>query len=230
GDQLNVRLVSPDFKAAITADVIDNRNGTYTAVTRVPWTGQVKVVALIAHYRETFRMTLYRQRVFKSHHWFVGNFVNDKVGEATPCLPYPHLPAHSSDELCNLTEVNGAPWYCGKPVKADFLNCSHFVTTRRLSDMSKIPLSDTEAEIHKTPRSVIPNDLVLSVIPDVTSNVTVVPSAKQKCEEINLSLTFDYNNSFGFYYLNEWRPLTCQLPQLNSSDIIQCIAHKKASC
>ncbi|KAK0048516.1 NXPE family member 3 [Biomphalaria pfeifferi] len=197
GDQLNVRLISPDFKAAITADVIDNRNGTYTAVTRVPWTGHVKVVALIAHYRETFRMTLYRQRVFKSHHWFVGNFLNDKVGEATPCLPFPHLPAHSSDELCNLTEVNGAPWYCGKPVKADFLNCSHFVTTRRLSDISTIPLSDTEAEIHKTPRSVIPNDLVLSVIPDETSNETVVPSPKQKCEEINLSLTFDYNNSFG---------------------------------
>ncbi|KAK0048517.1 NXPE family member 3 [Biomphalaria pfeifferi] len=208
GDQLNVRLVSLDINASIAADVIDNGDGTYTAVSCVPWSGDVEVIAEIAHHRETFRLELYRQRVFKSTFWFVGNFVNGKVGEATPCLPFPHLPAHSSYELCNLTEVNGAPWYCGKPVKTRFLNCSHFVSTKRMNDFSYLPLSETEAQLSKIAGSVIDSDLVLNVLPDETSNNTVITLPKLKCNERNLSLTFEYNNWFGFYYLNEWRPLT----------------------
>ncbi|KAK0048522.1 NXPE family member 3, partial [Biomphalaria pfeifferi] len=59
------------------------------------------------------------------------------------------------------------------------------------------------------------------------SNETVLPLPLLKCNERDLSLTFKDNNSFGFFYLGEWRPLTCQLPQVNSSFVIDCLGETK---
>ncbi|KAK0043159.1 NXPE family member 3, partial [Biomphalaria pfeifferi] len=231
GDQINVWITSDDPKASVAADVIDNRNGTYTVLTRLPWCGKVKVMAVIAHHREMFRMDFYTQRIFKASYLFAGSFVNDKVAEFTPCSPLPYIPGHASEELCNLTELNGEPWYCARPVKVKFLNCSHFSGTRRFNNFDNLPLSETETWLRAINRTNTPlhiaSNISLNVIPDETSTETTLPLPKLRCDERNLSSTFDDTNSCGYFYKDEWRPFTCQLPPLNSSSIVQCLSKRK---
>ncbi|KAK6958587.1 NXPE family member 3, partial [Biomphalaria glabrata] len=61
GDKVDVWLSSDDVLAAITADVTDNQDGTYTAVTILPWSGTVNVKATIAHHKELLRTVMYLQ-------------------------------------------------------------------------------------------------------------------------------------------------------------------------
>ncbi|KAH9495288.1 hypothetical protein Btru_016333, partial [Bulinus truncatus] len=231
GDVINVWLVSDNPKASIAADVTDHRNGTYTAVTVLPWSGDVTVMAGIAHHREKFRMMFYIQRIFKTTHWFEGFFESVNVSEATPCLPFPSLPGHSKDELCNFTEINGSPWYCGRPVKKDFLNCSHYTSVMRLADVCSPPLKPTESWLLVTPHDnshfLIPSSIVIHVLPDEMSKSNVVSLPQLKCHERNMSLTFEENFSYGFFFHGVWRPLTCQLPEMTTESLARCLKDTK---
>ncbi|KAH9495287.1 hypothetical protein Btru_016332 [Bulinus truncatus] len=301
GDVINVWLVSGNPKASIAADVTDHRNGTYTAVTVLPWSGDVTVMAGIAHHREKFRMMFYIQRIFKTTHWFEGLFEYINASEATPCLPFPSLPGHSSDELCNFTELNGSPWYCGRPVKKDFLNCSHYTSVMRLADVCSPPLTPTENWLLVTPHDyshfLIPINIVIHVLPDEmsmsfspislitdeksmsfspislitdetfmsfspislitdempmsfspislitdetsmsfspislitdeTSKSNVVKLPQLKCHERNMSLTFEENFSYGFFFHGIWRPLSCQLPEMTTESLVRCLKDTK---
>ncbi|KAH9495285.1 hypothetical protein Btru_016313 [Bulinus truncatus] len=227
GDILNVWLVSEKPKAAIAADVTDHSNGTYTAVTVLPWSGNVTVKAALVHQREKFRMMFYIQRIFKTIHWFVGFFESVNVSEATPCLPFPSLPGHSSDELCNFTELNGSPWYCGRPVKKDYLNCLHYTSVRRLAENSNPPLTPTETWLLWTPHDqrpfFLPNNISIHVSTDEMSKADVISLPQLKCSERDMSLTFQENNSYGFFYNGSWRPSTCQLPELTTKLLVDCL-------
>ncbi|KAI8796427.1 NXPE family member 3, partial [Biomphalaria glabrata] len=231
GDLINVWLVSDAPKASIAADVLDHRNGTYTAITVLPWCGKVKVMAAIAHQREKFRLMFYIQRVFKTTYWFAGNFHSPNASEYTPCLPHPYIPGHAGNDVCNLTDMLGSPYFCGRPVKTEFLNCSDFISTKRLNDFSNLALSETETWLLHTPREKRPffisNNISITVVPAQASNETVLSFSRLKCNERKLSLSFKDNNSFGFFYLGEWRPLTCDLPKLNSSQLRECLADTK---
>ncbi|KAK7002654.1 NXPE family member 3 [Biomphalaria glabrata] len=231
GDLINVWLVSDAPKASIAADVLDHRNGTYTAITVLPWCGKVKVMAAIAHQREKFRLMFYIQRVFKTTYWFAGNFHSPNASEYTPCLPHPYIPGHAGNDVCNLTAMLGSPYFCGRPIKTEFLNCSDFISTKRLNDFSNLALSETETWLLHTPREKRPffisNNISITVVPAQASNETVLSFSRLKCNERKLSLSFKDNNSFGFFYLGEWRPLTCDLPKLNSSQLRECLADTK---
>ncbi|KAH9495290.1 hypothetical protein Btru_016342 [Bulinus truncatus] len=200
GDKIEVWLVGDDIKAAITADVIDNMDGTYTAETLLPWSGSVKVMAAIAHHRELFRTMAYIQRVFKTTHWFTGNFISPRASEATPCSPFPSLPEYPLEQICNLTDVNGLPWYCGRPVKSDELNCSHFQSVTKLDLPSYLPLAEAEEMlINMTEQKrpfLIPNDIVIKVVP-----VSIIEVDHDKYFLTELIQTFS---------LGTWRPLDCK--------------------
>uniref|UniRef100_A0A2C9MA65 NXPE C-terminal domain-containing protein n=1 Tax=Biomphalaria glabrata TaxID=6526 RepID=A0A2C9MA65_BIOGL len=170
-------------------------------------------------------------RVFKTTYWFAGNFHSPNASEYTPCLPHPYIPGHAGNDVCNLTDMLGSPFFCGRPIKTEFLNCSDFISTKRLNDFSNLALSETETWLLHTPREKRPffisNNISITVVPDQASNETVLSFSRLKCNERKLSLSFKDNNSFGFFYLGEWRPLTCDLPKLNSSQLRECLADTK---
>ncbi|XP_055872838.1 NXPE family member 3-like isoform X3 [Biomphalaria glabrata] len=230
GDKIEVWLVSKDLKAAIAADVTDNSDGTYTAVTLLPWSGSVKVNAAIAHHRELFRTMCYIQRVFKTTHSFVGNFISGTASEATPCSPFPSLPEYSQDEMCNFTAINGFPWFCGRPVKRDYLNCSHFVSVTKLNLPSYLPLTEAEEKLlnmTETQRPfLIPNNITIKVVPADASNAAkVLPPPQEKCNQRSLAMTFEERNSDGFFYKGKWRPLNCELPNVDLEFLLKCLSN-----
>ncbi|CAL1537195.1 unnamed protein product, partial [Lymnaea stagnalis] len=226
GDSVWVWLVTNDLGASIAADVVDNKDGSYTATTILPWSGRVQVKATISHHRELFRTNLYIQRLFTTTHWFTAKFKNNAGSETTPCSPLPFLPGFPETEVCNLTDVNGFSWFCGKPVKNDLLNCTDFVSSKKLNVPSYYPLTEAEEELivmSETKRPfMIPNKITIQVLPAQTGT-EVFPQPDLPCSKRNLSLTFDDVNSSGFFYNKTWRPLACQLPQVDKEFLRTCL-------
>ncbi|CAL1535995.1 unnamed protein product, partial [Lymnaea stagnalis] len=228
GDSVWVWLVTNELGASIAADVVDNKDGSYTATTVLPWSGRVQVRATISHHRELFRTNLYIQRLFTTSHWFTAKFKNNAGSETTPCSPLPFLPGFPEPEVCNLTDVNGFPWFCGKPVKKDLLNCSDFVSSKKLNVPSYFPLTEAEEElilISETNMEVI-HMFKLTINSSVNvdeKDTQVVLKPDLTCNKRNLSLTFDDINSSGFFYNKTWRSLSCQLPPVDKEFLRTCL-------
>ncbi|CAL1535998.1 unnamed protein product [Lymnaea stagnalis] len=226
GDSVWVWLVSNELGASIAADVVDNKDGSYTASTILPWSGRVQVKATISHHRELFRINLYIQRLFTTSHWFTAKFKNNAGSETTPCSPLPFLPGFPEPEVCNLTDVNGFPWFCGKPVKKDLLNCSDFVSSKKLNSPGYYPLTEAEEELilmSETKRPfMIPNNIAISVLP-AQNDTQLIPQPELPCSKRNLSFTFEDINSSGFFYNKTWRSLACQLPQVDREFLRTCL-------
>ncbi|CAL1535999.1 unnamed protein product [Lymnaea stagnalis] len=226
GDSVWVWLVTTELGASIAADVVDNKDGSYTASTILPWTGSVRIRAAIAYHRELFRANLYIQRLFKTTYWFTSTFKSNAGSETTPCSPLPFLPGFPEPEVCNLTDVNGFPWFCGKPVKKDLLNCSDFVSSKKLNSTSYYPLTEAEEELivmleTKSP-FMIANNITIIVLPGETDK-KVFPQPDVLCDKRNLSLTFDDVSSSGFFYNKTWMPLACQLPRVEKEFLRKCL-------
>ncbi|KAI8785517.1 NXPE family member 3, partial [Biomphalaria glabrata] len=166
-------------------------------------------------------------RVYKTTFWHTGNFVSPKASEATPCSALPYLLGFRNNEFCNLTEINGFQWYCGRPVKTDVLNCSHFISVTRMDRDTIPPLTELEEWLLVTVRSLRPffiaNNISIEVVPVPTLNKTVLPLPELKCNKRKLSSTFEDTNTSGFFYKGDWRPLACQVPEVNTETVVRCL-------
>ncbi|XP_059140555.1 NXPE family member 3-like isoform X2 [Physella acuta] len=226
GDSVNLWLYNDDLGAYIAADVTDFQDGSYSATTLLPWSGVVKVNATIAYSRELYRAVLFVQRLFKTTHWFTATFATPEASETTPCLTHPELPGFTKTEVCNLTQENGGfPWYCGKPVKSQLLNCSNYATVRRLDMNSMFPLTRAEELLMRYTETrrpfLIPNDIILKVVSKSTH--LSLPLPKLQCKDRRLPDTFDDTNVSGYFFNNTWRPFACRLPEINKQFMLDCL-------
>ncbi|GFR73955.1 NXPE family member 3, partial [Elysia marginata] len=228
GDSVRVWLVgAAGLGAAITADLTDLRNGSYRATSVLPWAGKVEVKATIAHTRNLFRTVAYIQRYFTTSHWFTALWKKGAFSEATPCSPYPALPAFSADEICNLTNKNGGfPWYCGKPIKKG-LNCSDYVSARKIDYPSFLPLTAAEEELIELTESkrpfLIPSSISFDVRPKTGTTDTTLPLPTLPCNQRDFSQTFTETDQFGYLYAHQWRPFACRLPNVTADFLQQCL-------
>ncbi|XP_059146114.1 NXPE family member 3-like, partial [Physella acuta] len=222
GTSVRVWLVTDSLKAAIAADVTDNLDGTYLASCPLPWSGSVKVKATIAHHRELFRTNFYLQRLFTTTHWLLATFNDGTRSEVTPCSAVPKLPGYNVTDICNLTEVNQFPWYCGKPRD---LKCTDWTSVRKIDIPSYYPMTQAEEELIFLTESkrpfMIPSTLTFEV--SARTNATATPSPLDPCNKRNLSTTFDDVNSSGYFYNGSWRSLRCQLPVVDREFLIKCL-------
>ncbi|RUS79004.1 hypothetical protein EGW08_013215, partial [Elysia chlorotica] len=147
--------------------------------------------------------------------------------EATPCSPYPALPAFPAEEVCDLTARNdGFPWYCGRPGKKE-LTCSDYVSARKIDYPSFLPLTEAEEQLIEITESkrpfLIPNDIELDVKPlpgpvELTRRLPTLP-----CNRRDLNETFSETDQFGYLYNHSWRPFACRLPQVDAGFLQQCL-------
>uniref|UniRef100_A0A3B3YPL2 NXPE C-terminal domain-containing protein n=1 Tax=Poecilia mexicana TaxID=48701 RepID=A0A3B3YPL2_9TELE len=108
GDFLLARLHNPALFAGVAGQVLDHRNGSYTAVFSLLWEGDVVMV----HPSEQ-PDRIYFQSIFRS----------GSVTEITTCNICLKAP---QQKLCNYTDLHtGEPWFCYKPKK---LNCDTRIT------------------------------------------------------------------------------------------------------
>ncbi|GFO08604.1 nxpe family member 3 [Plakobranchus ocellatus] len=227
GDSVRIWLVNPKLGASVVADVTDLKNGSYCARSVLPWGGEVKVKATIAHTRHLFRTVMYIQRYFTASHWFTALWEKGVYTEATPCSPYPALPAFAADEICNLTNRNGGfPWYCGKPMKKD-LSCSDYISARKMDSPSFFPLTSAEEELIYLTESkrpfLIPSDITLEVKSKPDTTESTIPLPNLPCNQRDLTQTFQETEQSGYLYNNTWRPFACRLPDVNANFLQQCL-------
>ncbi len=137
-DRVFVWVKEPTRGACASGYVVDHRNGSYTGVVQVLWSGRVDIVAGIALSREAVRVLYKIHREGFIVRQLFAIFQRRFMYEMTLCFSSPYIPGYSL--VCNLTaRHDGLPWYCGHP---DVLTCAEW--TRVGASQPPWPLSDDE--------------------------------------------------------------------------------------
>lgn len=113
GDFLLARLHSPELGAGVAGQVLDHRNGLYSAVFPLLWEGSVRVEVTLVHPSEAVAVLRRLREEHPDRVFFKSLFRSGFLSETTVCnlcLPTTRQP------LCNYTDPHtGEPWYCYKP-------------------------------------------------------------------------------------------------------------------
>ena len=149
GDDIRVWFFNDSKTRRVAAHVRDLNNGSYLGTGDIPWPGSFNVGVTLAHSSAFIRLMIQIHLQLKATSGSSGMFRSPKDGvdEATMCSFSSTVPFYTSDEICNLTDANGSPWYCGKPIKKQ-LSCSDFRGTRQMPKIEtwKLPVSPIELE------------------------------------------------------------------------------------
>ncbi|XP_013079829.2 NXPE family member 4-like isoform X1 [Biomphalaria glabrata] len=229
GDEIRVWFQDKFMSGtSMSAKIEDLGNGTYIASAPASWIGTLRVHVAVTYSREYLRALVYLQLVLKSFRHIGALFKNEKASELTPCYHTEVIPGHSRSQICNMTTINGSPWFCGRPRKRQ-LDCElHFAGSRVIEGPSNIPATPAEmalflrsSEANSTVFRLVPNDIQFNVVADASEKLFLQP--KTACNEIPISETWDFESPTGFMYKNVWMPRHCHIGHLNTSYIYQDI-------
>ncbi|KAL0963523.1 hypothetical protein UPYG_G00307540 [Umbra pygmaea] len=113
GDFLLARLHSPELGAGVVGQVLDHRNGTYSAVFPLLWEGPARVEVTLVHSSEAVAVLRRLREERPDRVFFKSFFRSGFLSETTMCNLC--LPANQQP-VCNYTDLHtGEPWYCYKP-------------------------------------------------------------------------------------------------------------------
>ena len=226
GDEVRVWFKGHNNEGLVrfSADVTDLHNGSYLATARLVQHGEFQVNVGLAHSSDFTRTLLQIHLLFKSLHWSVGLFSNadGSVDEATPCTHQSNIPFHKHDEVCNLTDVNGSPWYCGKP-RNIYLSCKQFLGTLNVPNVIAEQLPVSPAQLAELKRSMIsPRIRLIEVAGGSNVNVTQRPDgvglepSKIPCNRLPAKQTWS-QTSTGYLFNpksnpsnNTWIDMSCR--------------------
>ncbi|XP_012944168.1 NXPE family member 3 [Aplysia californica] len=216
GDVVRAWLKGLDDYNRMMMEMRDHGNGTYTATVRLMWAARVaRVKVALAYPREYLRALVHLQLVMKSLKLSAGAFNNSEADEATPCSHLPLIPGHEPEDVCNLTDVNGSPWYCGRPIK-DKLNCSDFLGSRNLpmpwKERPFLPVTEAEARLldrsNFEPRiHLMGPKLEIHIEPDAKKNRLL--RSPVPCTKVKPAITWQQKSPNGFFYDEVWHPFMC---------------------
>ncbi|XP_038155694.1 NXPE family member 3-like [Cyprinodon tularosa] len=123
GDLIFARLHNPTVRAGVVGEVLDHRNGSYTAVFPLLWEGSAQVEVILIHSSEAVKVIERVNLEYPGRIFFRSLFRSGSVTEATNCNVCLMAPP---EQLCNFTDLNtGEPWFCYKPKT---LRCEHRIT------------------------------------------------------------------------------------------------------
>lgn len=113
GDFLVARLHSPELGAGVAGEVLDHKNGFYSALFPLLWVGSAQVEVTLVHSSEAVAVLRRLREERPDRVFFKSLFRLGFLSETTVCnmcLPPDQQP------LCNYTDLyTGEPWYCYKP-------------------------------------------------------------------------------------------------------------------
>lgn len=113
GDFLLAKLHSPELGAGVAGEVLDHKNGFYSALFPLLWVGSAQVEITLVHSSEAVTVLQRLREERPDRVFFKSLFRSGYLSETTVCnmcLPSDQQP------LCNYTDLyTGEPWYCYKP-------------------------------------------------------------------------------------------------------------------
>lgn len=219
GDFLLARLHSPDLGAGIVGTVQDHKNGFYSALFPLLWTGSAQVEVTLVHSSEAVAV-LQRLRQERSDRvFFKSLFRLGFLSETTVCnmcLPPDQQP------LCNYTDLyTGEPWYCYKP---KMLGCDTRVNHAKGGYLKHL-ITNNEALLFQSGVN-----LKVHIHASGPDRVNVLPPLKDKTvvESDTLNLETTKIAPSGYYYGDSWKPLNgLKIRQFNDSTVAtQCLRNK----
>lgn len=219
GDFLLARLHSPDLGAGVVGTVQDHRNGFYSALFPLLWTGPAQVEVTLVHSSEAVAV-LQRLRQERSDRvFFKSLFRLGFLSETTMCnmcLPPDQQP------LCNYTDLyTGEPWYCYKP---KMLGCDTRVNHAKGGYLKHL-ITNNEALLFQSGVN-----LKVHIHASGPDRVNVLPPLKDKTvvESDTLNLETTKIAPSGYYFGDSWKPLNgLKIRQFNDSNVAtQCLRNK----
>lgn len=219
GDFLLARLHSPDLGAGVVGTVLDHKNGFYSAMFPLLWTGSAQVEVTLVHSSEAVAV-LQRLRQERSDRvFFKSLFRLGFLSETTVCnmcLPPDQQP------LCNYTDLyTGEPWYCYKP---KMLGCDTRVNHAKGGYLKHL-ITNNEALLFQSGVN-----LKVPIHASGPDRVNVLPPLKDKTvvESDTLNLETTKIAPSGYYFGDSWKSLNgFKIRQFNDSTVAtQCLRNK----
>ena len=217
GDEIRVWFIDFDDETRFAADVSDLNNGSYLATARLPSAGNFTVRVALAHSSDFLGAVVRLHLLFKSLLWNVGLFkhINGTESESTLCSHQPNLPLYKVDELCNLTNVNGFPWYCGRPATPT-LSCNQYLGTKNIQHIAgwRLPVSDAQLkELERTNEDPKIRLIKLDDRDTLTVKENTVPQTRNiPCNRVPGRRTWTQTSS-GYLQNHKWMPNSCSIPE-----------------
>ncbi|XP_071775808.1 NXPE family member 3 isoform X2 [Centroberyx gerrardi] len=219
GDFLVARLHSPELGAGVAGQMLDHRNGFYSALFPLLWVGSARVEITLVHSSEAVAVLRRLREERPDRVFFKSLFRSGFLSETTVCNMC--LPP-SQQPLCNYTDLHtGEPWYCYKP---KMLSCDTRINHAK-GGYQKHLITNKEALLFQSGVNIKVHIHAsgpdrINVLPR-KKDQPEVESSSTKPEPIKLTPS-------GYYYEGSWRPLGgATMRQFNdSSAITQCLRGK----
>ncbi|KAL3969803.1 cytochrome CYP [Sarotherodon galilaeus] len=218
GDQLEVLVQMHDFQGpAVVGQVVDHKNGFYSALFPLLWVGSAQVEVMLVHSSEAVAVLRRLREERPDRVFFKSMFRLGLLSETTVCnlcLPPDHQP------LCNYTDLHtGEPWYCYKP---KVLSCDTRINHAKGGYLKNL-ITNKEALLFKRFSETSSIDYFLPILHTLCVKMgnTLEENSTTKPEHIQLETS-------GYYYMDSWRPLDgFTMRQFNeSSAVVQCLKNK----
>lgn len=218
GDFLLARLHSPDLGAGVAGTVLDHKNGFYSAVFPLLWTGEAQVEITLVHSSEAVAVLQRLREDRPDRVYFKSLFRLGFLSETTVC----NMCLPPDQPLCNYTDLyTGEPWYCYKP---KMLSCDTRVNHAKGGYLKHL-ITNNEALLFQSGVN-----LKVHVHASGPDRVNVLPPLKDKTLDESDSLNPEPTkmSPSGYYYEDTWRPLNrFKMRQFNDSTVAtQCLRNK----
>ncbi|XP_038850736.1 NXPE family member 3-like isoform X3 [Salvelinus namaycush] len=216
GDFLLARLHSSTLGAGVAGQVLDHRNGTYSAIFPLLWQGSAQVEVTLVHPSEAVHVLRRIREERPDRIPFQSLFRSGKLSQTTVCnlcLPTNQRP------LCNYTDPHtGEPWYCYKP---KLLSCDTRINHARGPYVNHL-LVNKEALLFQNGVNI-----KVSIHPSGSDSVIVLPEKKADVERSSMKTESTGITPSGYYFQGSWRALGGGvMRQFNVSSATQCLKGK----
>ncbi|XP_030623471.1 NXPE family member 3-like [Chanos chanos] len=222
GDFFQAKLYSSKLKASVFGEVLDHRNGSYSARLLLPWVGKSQVAVRLVHSSEAIQ-------VFKKYlnsdvvrHFYWGHFEGTgpngtRIKETVSCnLKWGQADGWKTGNCCcdYRDPQTGDEWQCEKPPT---LPCDTWVYHERGG--FKNPLTSFERELLAgtlTNQGIKGHNFILNVLP---SNVSI--GATEKCQP-----GMPTPVPAGFYLKDVWTSRVCNIHHFKPIEMKKCLNNK----
>lgn len=221
GDFFQAKLYDEELKASTYGEVIDHKNGTYTARLTLLWVGQARVSIRLMHSSEAVQVLIRQREQDPDKVYFFGHFEEGNKKETMKCNAQKssRLLGEGLSCCCEYKDpVSEEGWYCQQP---STLPCSALIYHSMGGYQAE--LSDHEDILLKSSNN-----------KEIQGDVSVVQVQKQNKEGIYLGSQTKCKPGLqtpvpaGFYLRDAWTSLVCNARQFTTAEAVStCLKDKQ---
>lgn len=193
----------------VSGYVIDHKNGSYTGMIQVFWTGRTHVYIKLG---STIENTCLRIKALQKYGNIVytlkepyglrAGFVMNGTTELTPCNTNDFI--YGSFSVCNFTTLNGGmSWFCGSPTK-DSLTCAELRFFSLGPFNRTVDIVSSNYKIQRLGHGLFKKKLTTSVKSVSARNTSIT------CSEMNPTETWNSPSPTGYYLKKRWVLTSCR--------------------